>query len=85
MEQNQQFEDALVGLKYAKESLDPARSVLNLLFHSYTYPVIFLRLRNHDLLTSLDVLTTGSYTRLPTYIKVSDTYISMINSNFVSM
>ena len=28
------------------------------------------RLRNHDLLTSLDVLTTGSYRRLPTAIKV---------------
>lgn len=28
------------------------------------------RLRNHDLLTSLDVLTTGSYRRLPTGIKV---------------
>ncbi|KAH6914203.1 mediator complex subunit MED14-domain-containing protein [Coprinopsis sp. MPI-PUGE-AT-0042] len=27
------------------------------------------RLRNHDLLTSLDVLTTGSYLRLPTCIK----------------
>ncbi|PCH43924.1 MED14-domain-containing protein [Wolfiporia cocos MD-104 SS10] len=27
------------------------------------------RLRNHDLLTSLDVLTTGSYRRLPTAIK----------------
>ncbi|KAI0292502.1 mediator complex subunit MED14-domain-containing protein [Multifurca ochricompacta] len=27
------------------------------------------RLRNHDLLTSLDVLTTGSYRRLPTMIK----------------
>ncbi|KAK0454745.1 mediator complex subunit MED14-domain-containing protein [Armillaria borealis] len=29
------------------------------------------RLRNHDLLTSLDVLTTGSYRRLPTIIKKS--------------
>ncbi|KAI9510089.1 mediator complex subunit MED14-domain-containing protein [Russula earlei] len=29
------------------------------------------RLRNHDLLTSLDVLTTGSYRRLPTMIKKS--------------
>ncbi|KAJ2931244.1 hypothetical protein H1R20_g5852, partial [Candolleomyces eurysporus] len=28
-----------------------------------------VRLRNHDLLTSLDVLTTGSYLRLPTCIK----------------
>ncbi|KAH9945691.1 MED14-domain-containing protein [Amylocystis lapponica] len=51
MDQNRQFEDALHGLKYAKESLDPAR------------------LRNHDLLTSLDVLTTGSYRRLPSVIK----------------
>ncbi|KAL0581807.1 mediator complex subunit [Marasmius crinis-equi] len=51
MDQNRQFEDALVGLNYARESLDPAR------------------LRNHDLLTSLDVLTTGSYRRLPTVIK----------------
>ncbi|RDB24861.1 Mediator of RNA polymerase II transcription subunit 14 [Hypsizygus marmoreus] len=51
MTQNQQFEGAMEGLKYARESLDPAR------------------LRNHDLLTSLDVLTTGSYLRLPTCIK----------------
>ncbi|KAH8108107.1 mediator complex subunit MED14-domain-containing protein [Cristinia sonorae] len=51
MDQNQQFVDAMNGLIYAKESLDPAR------------------LRNHDLLTSLDVLTTGSYLRLPTAIK----------------
>jgi mediator of RNA polymerase II transcription subunit 14 len=27
------------------------------------------RLRNHDLLTSLDVLTTGTYRRLPSAIK----------------
>ncbi|EGO25140.1 hypothetical protein SERLADRAFT_414850 [Serpula lacrymans var. lacrymans S7.9] len=51
MNQNQQFEDVMRGLTYAKESLDPAR------------------LRNHDLLTSLDVLTTGSYRRLPSVIK----------------
>ncbi|KAJ7078861.1 mediator complex subunit MED14-domain-containing protein [Mycena belliarum] len=51
MNQNQQFEDSMRGLTYAKESLDPAR------------------LRNHDLLTSLDVLTTGSYQGLPTGIK----------------
>lgn len=30
---------------------------------------MMLRLRNHDLLTSLDVLTTGSYRRLPSAIK----------------
>ncbi|KAJ7594646.1 mediator complex subunit MED14-domain-containing protein [Mycena floridula] len=51
MNQNRQFEDAIVGLNYARDILDPAR------------------LRNHDLLTSLDVLTTGSYRRLPTVIK----------------
>ncbi|CAK5281368.1 unnamed protein product [Mycena citricolor] len=51
MNQNQQFEDVIHRLNYAKESLDPAR------------------LRNHDLLTSLDVLTTGSYHGLPTGIK----------------
>ncbi|KAH9924917.1 MED14-domain-containing protein [Fomitopsis serialis] len=51
MDQNRQFEDAIHGLKYAKDSLDPAR------------------LRNHDLLTSLDVLTTGSYRRLPSAIQ----------------
>ncbi|TFK74569.1 MED14-domain-containing protein [Pluteus cervinus] len=49
--QNQQFEDAIQALRFAKDGLDPAR------------------LRNHDLLTSLDVLTTGSYLRLPTCIK----------------
>ncbi|KAK7057435.1 mediator of RNA polymerase II transcription subunit 14 [Favolaschia claudopus] len=53
MNQNQQFEDCIRGLNYAKESLDPAR------------------LRNHDLLSSLDVLTTGSYHGLPTVIKKS--------------
>ncbi|KAJ3553568.1 hypothetical protein NM688_g3538 [Phlebia brevispora] len=51
MDQNHQFEEAIRGLTYAKDSLDPAR------------------LRNHDLLTSLDVLTTGSYRRLPSAIK----------------
>ncbi|PPQ98421.1 hypothetical protein CVT24_004100 [Panaeolus cyanescens] len=51
MTQNQQFEDAIKGINYGKDSLDSAR------------------LRNHDLLTSLDVLTKGSYLRLPTCIK----------------
>ncbi|KAI0644574.1 MED14-domain-containing protein [Trametes meyenii] len=51
MDQNRQFEEAIMGLKYGRDSLDPAR------------------LRNHDLLTSLDVLTTGTYRRLPTCIK----------------
>jgi len=36
----------------------------------YYAQLIIKRLRNHDLLTSLDVLTTGSYLRLPTCIKV---------------
>jgi mediator of RNA polymerase II transcription subunit 14 len=53
MDQNRQFEDAIQGLTYARDSLDPAR------------------LRNHDLLTSLDVLTSGTYKRLPTRIKKS--------------
>ncbi|KAH7915167.1 mediator complex subunit MED14-domain-containing protein [Hygrophoropsis aurantiaca] len=53
MNQNQQFEDVMRGLTFAKESLDPAR------------------LRNHDLLTSLDVLTSGTYKRLPSGIKKS--------------
>ncbi|KAI8975875.1 MED14-domain-containing protein [Trametes punicea] len=51
MDQNRQFEEAVMGLKYGRDSLDPAR------------------LRNHDLLTSLDVLTTGTYRRLPACIK----------------
>ncbi|PIL36575.1 hypothetical protein GSI_00264 [Ganoderma sinense ZZ0214-1] len=51
MDQNQQFEDAIMALKYGRDTLDPAR------------------LRNHDLLTSLDVLTTGTYRRLPSCIK----------------
>ncbi|KAF8909892.1 MED14-domain-containing protein [Mucidula mucida] len=51
MNQNRQFADAVGGINFAREGLDPAR------------------LRNHDLLTSLDVLTTGSYRRLPTVIK----------------
>ena len=53
MDQNQQFEQAVNGLLFAKDGLDPAR------------------LRNHDVLTSLDVLTTGTYRRLPSAIKVS--------------
>ncbi|KAF9242015.1 mediator complex subunit MED14-domain-containing protein [Melanogaster broomeanus] len=53
MNQNQQFEDVMAGITYARESLDPAR------------------LRNHDLLTSLDVLTSGTYKRLPSGIKKS--------------
>lgn len=32
--------------------------------------ICLISLRNHDLLTSLDVLTTGSYRRLPTIIQV---------------
>nr|VWP00560.1 Protein kinase domain-containing protein [Ganoderma boninense] len=51
MDQNRQFEDAIMALKYGRDTLDPAR------------------LRNHDLLTSLDVLTTGTYRRLPSCIK----------------
>ncbi|EJF55792.1 MED14-domain-containing protein [Dichomitus squalens LYAD-421 SS1] len=51
MDQNRQFEDAILGLKYGRDALDPAR------------------LRNHDLLTSLDVLTTSTYRRLPSCIK----------------
>jgi hypothetical protein len=31
MTQNQQFEDAIGGLNYAKESLDPARSYVRFL------------------------------------------------------
>lgn len=34
------------------------------------------RARNHDLLTSLDVLTTGSYRRLPSVIKVRFVHVS---------
>lgn len=57
------------GLNYAKESLDPAR-LLCFLEATSTRLSFYSRLRNHDLLTSLDVLTTGSYLRLPTCIKV---------------
>jgi hypothetical protein len=69
MNQNQQFEDVMKGLTYAKEILDPAR------YRNITRPhacphVLCRRLRNHDLLTSLDVLTTGAYQRLPSGIKV---------------
>lgn len=72
MNQNQQFEDAMHGLNYARESLDPARYVARHLLEPTGKPTITIsRLRNHDLLTSLDVLTTGSYRRLPTCIKVS--------------
>ncbi|KAI0296496.1 mediator complex subunit MED14-domain-containing protein [Multifurca ochricompacta] len=51
------------------------------------------RLRNHDLLTSLDVLTTGSYRRLPTMIKktiippsrLTDTEVSKILSDLEAL
>jgi len=63
------------GLNYAKESLDPAR--LLCLSIGYIHRLSFCsRLRNHDLLTSLDVLTTGSYLRLPTCIKV-DSFLTV--------
>lgn len=39
-----------------------------------------IRLRNHDLLTSLDVLTTGSYLRLPTCIKARSFVAHMTNT-----
>jgi mediator of RNA polymerase II transcription subunit 14 len=69
MNQNQQFEDVMGGLTYAKESLDPARyEICTSLRFSLCVPCY--RLRNHDLLTSLDVLTTGTYQRLPSAIKV---------------
>lgn len=59
------------GINYAKESLDPARYVVSLARVSLHSPPEHYRLRNHDLLTSLDVLSTGSYLRLPACIKVS--------------
>ncbi|KAG5646818.1 hypothetical protein DXG03_002195 [Asterophora parasitica] len=66
MTQNHQFEGAMEGLKYARESLDPAR------------------LRNHDILTSLDVLTTGSYLRLPTCIKKSIIPITPLTDTLIA-
>jgi hypothetical protein len=42
------------------------------------------RLRNHDLLTSLDVLTTGSYRRLPSCIKVCAPIVSVAESYCIS-
>lgn len=71
MTQNHQFEESIRGLNYAKESLDPARFISSL--SNFDRLNIFCRLRNHDLLTSLDVLTAGSYLRLPTIIKVLPT------------
>lgn len=69
MNQNQQFEDVMSSLTYAKENLDPAR--YECCTSSCLYSCVpFHRLRNHDLLTSLDVLTTGTYQRLPSGIKV---------------
>lgn len=50
--------------------------VLQHYFYSLLYVSLLIRLRNHDLLTSLDVLTTGSYRRLPTNIKVG-TYVDV--------
>ncbi|KAG6898141.1 hypothetical protein C0992_004857 [Termitomyces sp. T32_za158] len=72
MTQNHQFEGAMEGLKYARESLDPARSIILQVSVANEYlTTANIRLRNHDLLTSLDVLTTGSYLRLPTCIAKS--------------
>ena len=72
MNQNRQFDDVIHGLTYARDSLDGARCVA-LSLQAKHAPICVLmdnRLRNHDLLTSLDVLTTGSYRRLPTTIRV---------------
>jgi mediator of RNA polymerase II transcription subunit 14 len=72
MNQNRQFDDAIHGLTYARDSLDGARYNAGRLLVNYAHISVCTdsRLRNHDLLTSLDVLTTGSYRRLPTMIKV---------------
>jgi mediator of RNA polymerase II transcription subunit 14 len=72
MNQNRQFDDAIHGLTLARDSLDGARYDAGLLSVNHTHISVRTdsRLRNHDLLTSLDVLTTGSYRRLPTMIKV---------------
>jgi len=82
MTQNHQFEESIRGLNYAKESLDPARFTSSL--SKCDLLNILCRLRNHDLLTSLDVLTTGSYLRLPTIIKVLPAiilYLAELDSN----
>jgi len=75
MNQNRQFDDVVRELTYVRDSLDGARYILIILFCLWTHmdPLLYCRLRNHDLLTSLDVLTTGSYRRLPTMIKVRRT------------
>jgi mediator of RNA polymerase II transcription subunit 14 len=72
MNQNRQFEDVVRGLTDARDSLDGARCVIDFVQYSTLtkYARALDRLRNHDLFTSLDVLTTGSYRRLPTIIKV---------------
>ena len=72
MNQNRQFDDVINGLTYARNSLDGARydALSPQLNHAPICALVDNRLRNHDLLTSLDVLTTGSYRRLPTIIKV---------------
>ena len=70
MNQNRQFEDVVRGLTDARDSLDGARYNLNYPQLDRLISMHAHRLRNHDLLTSLDVLTTGSYRRLPTMIKV---------------
>ena len=72
MNQNRQFDDVIHGLTYARDSLDGARydTLSPHAKHALICVLMNDRLRNHDLLTSLDVLTTGSYRRLPTIIKV---------------
>lgn len=43
--------------------------------------MVHYRLRNHDLLTALDVLTHGTYLRLPTQIKVNFLVIKLQIAN----
>lgn len=70
LEVNNQFHQVTDALETIKLSLAAAKSV-SLLYPRTDDTSPLCRLRNHDLLTSLDLLTTGTYQRLPTGIKVS--------------
>ena len=70
MDQNQQFINAVEGLDFYKQRLDGERSHLSPVYELPLGANVLHRARNHDLLTSLDVLTSGTYLRLPSCIKV---------------
>lgn len=79
MGQSQQFLEAITGVDEVRTSLDGARFVCRVSGNCEMELTGIYRMRNHDILTSLDVLTTGTYQRLPSIIKVSQPPANMLH------